>query len=134
MPCHPVVFKKTSFWPVDFKKVPCHPIDFKKTSCRPVDFKKLPPCRMSLKPKKGHVAVLILVVYTPDVGIWGLGHHQHLWEGYLRRDSFPRMSAIYIMVKEVWSWGEKKLDLLRPPVYPLERGRRTDLKVVKEEW
>ena len=62
---------------------------------------------MSLKPKKVCVAVSILGVYTHDVGIWGLGQWQHLWEGYLLRDSFPRMSAIYIMVKEVWSWGEK---------------------------
>ena len=34
---------------------------FKKVSCRPVDFKKV-LCRMSLRPKKGRVAVSILGV------------------------------------------------------------------------
>ena len=32
------------------------PVEFKKTSCHPVDFKKV-PYRMSLRPKKGLVAV-----------------------------------------------------------------------------
>ena len=49
---------------VDLKKVPCHPVDFKKTSCCHVNFKKV-PCRMSLKAKKGSVAVSILGAYTP---------------------------------------------------------------------
>ena len=38
-------------------------VDFKKTSCRHVDFTKV-PCHMSLRPKKGSVAVSILGVYT----------------------------------------------------------------------
>ena len=37
---------------------------FRKTLCRPVDFKKT-LCCMSLRPNKGHVAVLILGVFTP---------------------------------------------------------------------
>ena len=39
-------------------------VDYKKSSCRPVKFKKI-TCRMSLKPKKGCVALSILGVYTP---------------------------------------------------------------------
>ena len=50
--------------PVNFKKVPCRPVDFKKVPCRPVDFKKV-PCHMSLRPKKGRVAVSILGACTP---------------------------------------------------------------------
>ena len=51
-------------WHVEFKKNLCHPVDFKKASCRPVDFKK-GSCPMSLRPKNGPVALLILGVYTP---------------------------------------------------------------------
>ena len=43
--------------------LPCRPFNFKKLPCRPVDFKKV-PCRMTLRPKKGCVAMLILGVYT----------------------------------------------------------------------
>ena len=46
------------------KTQPCRPVEFKKQSCRPVEFKKQ-PCRMSLRPKKGRVAVSILGVHTP---------------------------------------------------------------------
>ena len=49
--------------PVEFKKLPCWPVEFKKHPCRPVEFKKL-PCRMSLRPKKGRVALSILGVHT----------------------------------------------------------------------
>ena len=44
--------------------VACRLYVFKKTSCRPAKFKKT-SCRMSLKPKKGRVAVSILRVHTP---------------------------------------------------------------------
>ena len=37
--------------------------NLKKHPCRPVEFKKH-PCRMSLRPKKGRVALSILGVYT----------------------------------------------------------------------
>ena len=57
--------RKTSCRPVDFKKVSCRPVDYKKVSCRPVDFKKV-LCRMSLRPRKGRVAVSILRVRGPQ--------------------------------------------------------------------
>ena len=44
---------------VDYKKWQCRPVDLKKVPCRPVDLKKV-PCRMSLRPKKGRVAMSIL--------------------------------------------------------------------------
>ena len=49
-------------------KQPCRPVEFKKQSCRPVRFKKQ-PCRMSLRPKKGRVAVSILGVHPPNCDI-----------------------------------------------------------------
>ena len=48
---------------VDYNKWLCRPVEFKKHPCRPVEFKKL-PCRMSLRPKKGRVALSILGVHT----------------------------------------------------------------------
>ena len=59
-----VVYEKWKCRPVRLKKSSCLPVEFKKSSCRPVEFKKS-SCRMSLKPKKGHVAVTVLGVYTP---------------------------------------------------------------------
>ena len=47
---------------VDYKIWQCRRVEFKRGPCRPVDFKK-GPCRMSLRPKKGRVAVSILGVY-----------------------------------------------------------------------
>ena len=41
---------------MDFKKGPCHPVEFKKR-----------PCRMSLKPKNGCVALSILGVYSNPI-------------------------------------------------------------------
>ena len=41
----------------------CRPVDFKKVPCRLVDLEKV-PCRMSLRPKKGRVAMSILGVFT----------------------------------------------------------------------
>ena len=49
-----------------FNKTSCCPVKFKNTSH--VDFKKVPFC-MSLRPKKGHVAVSILGVYTHKGGV-----------------------------------------------------------------
>ena len=43
-------------------------VDYKKLLCHPVDFKKV-PCRVSLMPKKDHVAVSILGVYTPFISL-----------------------------------------------------------------
>ena len=43
--------------------VPTSHVDYKKSPCRPVKFKKI-TCRLSLKPKKGCVALSILGVYT----------------------------------------------------------------------
>ena len=43
------------------------PVEFKKQPCRPVKFKKQ-PCHMSLRPKKGRVALSILGVHTPKEG------------------------------------------------------------------
>ena len=48
--------------------MPCHCVDFKKVPCRPIGLKKV-PCRMAPKPKKGHVAVSILGVYTIVVSV-----------------------------------------------------------------
>ena len=51
---------------VGYKKWEYRPVEFKKSSRRPVDFKES-SCRMSLKPKKGCVAMSILGVYTPSL-------------------------------------------------------------------
>ena len=59
-PCRPVQYKKNTL---------CRPVDFKLSSCHHVDFKKV-TFRMSVKPKKGCVAVLILGVYTPIMSYW----------------------------------------------------------------
>ena len=52
--------------PVESKRWPYRPVEFKKRPCCPVDFKE-GPCRMSLRPIKGGVALLILRVYTPYI-------------------------------------------------------------------
>ena len=57
------IIRQTSCCPVDYKKTSCRPVKIKKTSFRLVAFKKT-SYRMSLRPKKGHVAVAILGVYT----------------------------------------------------------------------
>ena len=62
VPMSHVNYMKSSCRPVNFKKSSCRPVDFKKSSCRPVDFKKS-SCRMSLRPKKGRVAMSILGVH-----------------------------------------------------------------------
>ena len=64
VPMSHVDYKKKQCPPVEFKKQPCRPVEFKKQSCRPVEFKKQ-SCRMSLRPKKGRVALSILRVNTP---------------------------------------------------------------------
>ena len=51
-----VACKKWYCRPVKFKKRLGHPVNFKKWMCLPVDIKKR-PCRMSLRSKKGCVAV-----------------------------------------------------------------------------
>ena len=59
-----VDYKKRQCPPVEFKKQPCRPVEFKKQPCCHVKFKKQ-PFRMSLRPKKGRVALSILGVHTP---------------------------------------------------------------------
>ena len=66
VPMSHVDYKKRQCRPVEFKKLPCRPVEFKKQSCHPVEFKKW-PCRMSLRPKKGRVALSILGVHTPRI-------------------------------------------------------------------
>ena len=46
--------------------VPMSHVDYKKGICHPVEFKEH-PCRMSLMPKMGCVAVSILGVYTHNM-------------------------------------------------------------------
>ena len=53
--------------------VPMSHVDYKKGQCRPVEFKKH-PCRMSLRPKKGCVALSILGVYTQFLGHFNVLH------------------------------------------------------------
>ena len=50
----------------DFKKSSCHPVDFRKLPC-PVSLSFYFTCRMSPRPRKGHVAVSILGVYTHNI-------------------------------------------------------------------
>ena len=69
-----VDYKKRQCPPVEFKKQPCRPVEFKKQFCHPVEFKKQ-PCRMSLRPKKGRVALSILVVNTPSIPRTALYSH-----------------------------------------------------------
>ena len=62
VPMPHVIFKKWQCRPGALK-VPYHPVAFKKVLCHHVDFKKV-PCRISLRPKMGCVAMSILGVYT----------------------------------------------------------------------
>ena len=59
---------------VKFKKTSCYPDNFKKKALQYVDFKKV-PCRMSLMPKKCHVAVSFLRVHTPIAILYSIIEH-----------------------------------------------------------
>ena len=57
--CCMSIIDKMVMSPCQIKKASSRPVNLKKVPCRPSDFKKV-PCCMSLRPKKGRVAVLIL--------------------------------------------------------------------------
>ena len=65
-PCRMSIIRNGNVALSNSRKTLCRPVDFKKVSCRPVDFKKV-LCRMSLRPKKGRVAVSILGVKGPFI-------------------------------------------------------------------
>ena len=62
-PCHMAIIRM-AMSPVKFKKSSCRHVDFKKVPC-PLSLSFYIPCHMSLRPRKGHVAVSILRVHTP---------------------------------------------------------------------
>ena len=62
--CRMSIIRKGNVALSNLRNIPVALSKFKKQSCRPVEFKKQ-PCRMSLRPKKGRVALSILGVHTP---------------------------------------------------------------------
>ena len=74
-PCHMSIIRNGN---IALFLTSLHPVDFKKTSCHHVNAKKV-PCHMSLRPKKGWVAILISRVHTPTAPTYFTHslHQQH---------------------------------------------------------